>query len=350
MPNEGSINSVIAHIQGLDDSELASSLRIYLKEGVLADGLVFPSRDRHIFVRVLFDHCDTILQERLRRVFAHLLERFEGSNPKDDSAYLFDLVSLASAIRSSQSKERLRRWIRQGIFETWTHEIFNLNNELILASSSYDSDDEWVDFLLNILPKRTSFKDSALAVYRALWQSRGVECLSILPEVLLALDFQNGTHIKTLGSLLRLTVEKVQGNSFCSTLGAVLGRMQKPVEELWLIVLRIDEIVEHELAAYKVELGPLTAQLLKMWYGAISTWQNLPPADRYKAFDKLFEVPAKDRQNIRITSPRVRAAFMFRKKYVIEVASDDQYMFEQCDPFFDEIDNDEEPVYMVAQA
>jgi len=349
--NEGSsINNLIRHMQGLDDSQLAYSLRIYLKEGSFGDTPVYTILERNRFIAELFNRCDTTLQERIRRVFSDLLETFDGTNPKDDPEYLFYLASLASVIRCGQTKERLRRWIRQGTFDTWKYGIFNLNSELILATSSYDSDDEWVDFMLSVLPKRSSFKESALAAYRALWQSRGVECLSILPDVLLISDLEDVAFSQSLGYFLRLTIDKVNVETFCRTMIAVLDRTQRPVDEIWIIVLKIEEIVERELAIHKGDLSPLLEHLKVVWNRAVVTWQKLPPPYAYEAFDKLLEVPEKDWQNIRLTSPGIRGAFTFRKRHIIEVTEQDKDILERCEPFFEEISYEEEPLYLTAAA
>lgn len=350
MNDETLIDTLISQMQGFDHSQLARSLRVYLKDQIFGDIRVHTVLEPHRFIAEVFSRCDTALQEKIREAFSDVLEAFEGTNPQDDAETLFYLTSLASVIRTGRTRQRLRRWIRNGTFDTWKHAIFHLNSELILASASYDADEEWSDFMLKVLPSRSSFKDSALAVYRALWQARGQECLSILPDVILVLDLKTGTFAKSLGYLLRLTIDKIGVEQFSRSLIAVIDNMQRAVDDVWVIIVRIEEILEQELVMYRDELQPLVQHFASAWNRAAATWQNLPQPKKYEAFDRLLEEPQKDWENIRITSPRVVAAFMFRKKYILEITEEDHYIRERCEQFFEDIGFEKERGYMVATA
>jgi hypothetical protein len=170
------IKSLTRNIQDLTDADLTRGLRMYLKDGIFGETPVYTNLERHRFIAELFNQSDTKLQERIRVAFSNVLESFEPANQNADAEYLFYLVSLASMIRSRQTKQRLQRWVRQGTFDNWRHDIFNMTAEAILALASYDADDEWIEFLLTALPKRASFKEYATAAFRALWQTRGTTC------------------------------------------------------------------------------------------------------------------------------------------------------------------------------
>ncbi len=344
-----SIAGLIEHLRRLSDDELTHSLKSYLREGVFGDVQVYTSLERHRFVEELFNSCDSALQEKLRTTFAGLLETFEAKNPKDTREYLFYLIPLAAAIRSNQAKERLRRWLRNGTFDRWKYDTFDLTTELLVTTSAYDSDDEWVDFILRILPRKPIFRDCALAAYRALWQTRGLACLSLLPDVLVVADLEDEGFSKNLGYLLRLAITKAGAERVGRMEIEVLNEMKKPVHEVWTVVLRLDEVIGRELSKYRKDLTPLSDYLQEVWDKAVDRWNDeLDPEEAYEAFDKLLEVPEKDWDSINVASARVRAAFKFRGKFMLEISDEHTYILERCEEFFTELDYErvEEAAYV----
>jgi hypothetical protein len=331
------IKSLTRKIQDLDDAELTRCLRMYLKDGMFGETPVYTRLERHRFIAELFNQLEAKLQERVRVAFSNVFESFEPANQKADAEYLFYLVSLASMIRSSQTKERLRRWVRQGTFDNWRHDIFNLTAEAILALSSYDSDDEWVEFMLTVLPKRASFKEHATAAFRALWQTRGTTCLSLMPDVLLSSDVDDAAFVKSVGYLSRLVADTVGSDKYSRTVNTVLSDMQKPAYESWAVIVRYDYLVERELSTIYPRRDSLVDALREKWRITTSEWQGLEDKDRYDAFYKILGISQKLWEPT--TWPRV--AFVFRNKFVLDVADDDYYIRERAKAFF-------EPVYRTA--
>ena len=338
------IKALIARMQHLEDADLTRSLRMYLRDGIFGETPIYTKLERHRFVSELFSQSDTKLQERIRIAFSNVMESFEPANAKADAEYLFYLVSLASVIRTSQTKERLRRWVRQGTFDTWRHDIFDISAEAILALASYDADDEWVDFLLNVLPKRASFKENATAAFRALWQTRGTTCVSLLPDVLLTSDVDDEPFVKSVGYLSRLVVDKAGFDQFAKSADTAFKNMKKPAYESWAAIVRFDYLAEHELSIPANERESLTNTLRGHWSKAISEWRGLPDEPRYEAFEKILGVSPKLWQLI--TSPR--GAFLFQKKFILEIADDDYYIRSQSEPFFQAVTFEEEVFYRTA--
>jgi hypothetical protein len=340
------IKALIAKMPHLEDADLTRSLRMYLRDGIFGETPIYTRLERHRFVSELFSQSDTKLQERIRIAFSNVLESFEPTNPKIDAEYLFYLVSLASVIRTSQTKERLRRWVRQGTFDTWRHDIFDITAEVILALASYDADDEWVDFLLNVLPKRANFKANATAAFRALWQTRGITCVSLLPDVLLTSEINDEPFVKSVGYLSRLVVDKAGYDQFAKSVNAVFSNIRKPVYETWAAIVRLDYLAEHELSILASERESLTNTLREHWSKTISEWRDLPDEPRYKAFERILDISPKLWQVI--TSPR--GAFLFQKKFILEVADDDYYIRSHSAPFFQAVTLEEEIFYRTARA
>jgi hypothetical protein len=333
-------------MQDLEDVDLTRSLRVYLKDGIFGETPVYTNLERHRFISEVFTQSDTRLQERIRVAFANVMESFEPASPKADAKYLFYLVSLASVIRNSQTKERLRRWVRLGTFDTWRHDIFNITAEAILALSSYDSDDGWVDFILNVLPKRASFKEYATAAFRALWQTRGTTCVSLLPDVLLTSDVDDEAFVKSVGYLSRLVVDKAGFDQFSKSVNASLMNMNKPVYESWAIIARLDYLAEQELSIIDNEREILIHTLRQHWNETSREWQGLDNEPRYDAFYNILGVSRKLWEPI----PQVRGAFIFQKKFILEIAGNDDYIREQCKSFFEVLGLEEEPVYSIGAA
>jgi hypothetical protein len=338
------IKSLTRKIHDLDDAELTRCLRLYLKDGTFGETPVYTKLERHRFIAELFNQLDTKLQERVRVAFSNVLESFEPANQKTDAEYLFYLVSLASLIRSSQTKERLRRWVRQGTFDNWQYDIFNMTAEAILALSAYDADDEWVEFLLTALPKRASFKEYATAAFRALWQTRGTTCLSLMPDVLLTSDVDNNAFVKSVGYLSRLVADTVGSDKYSSTLNTVFSKMQKPAYESWAIIVRYDYLAEKELSKIHNQQESLVGALREKWRSTISEWKSLPDEHRYEAFAKITGINSKLWQLT--TSPR--AAFVFRNKFILDIADDDYYIRNRAAAFFNNVALEEEVFYRTA--
>lgn len=334
-----SVESLLVYLRALTDVQMEESLRLYLKEGLLGERPVYTVLERHRFVAEIFNRCETVLQEKIRRVFASLLQNFEGTNPGDDPAYLFSLVSLASVIRSASAKERLRRWIRLGTFKGWKHGIFDLNSELIVATSAYDADDAWIDYMLKVYPKQPTFAESALATYAALWQTRGEQCLDLLPEIMATGNPADRGFSKSLGYHLRLTIRKLGYERFNKLTAKAFQDARNNVPTAWLAILTFDELLDSELAKHNTRLTELTDQFEGLWAEAVKAWRALPDLPAHAAFARMMDVPSKE--SITIKPGEVRAAFRFRKqKYGLEIYESDTYIIEHSGNFFEDIEQE----------
>jgi hypothetical protein len=338
-----SIDDVAGYFQSLNDLQLIDALKAYLSSGIIG-GRPLPARsERHVFLANLFNGCDQTLQDRLRNAFACLLEFFEPSEPPktSDVEYLFYLLSLAPVIRNKQAKERLRRWLFANAFDGWKYDIFDLQNELILATSAYDSDEVWTNFILHILPKRANFKNVSLAAYRALWQTIQLNSLSLLPSILLFSNPEDSKFLKSFGYLIRLTIDKAGTQQFCNKTISVLDNFESPPLEIWTVVLRLEELIDQELAKYREELKPLRQHLRIVWANAETKWRSLPPPDSYEMFDKLLEVfnGQWELMHFFYRPSGMKGAFMFRKRHALVITESDAYILERSEGFFDLIED-----------
>jgi len=327
-------DDLIDDMRAHNNSELASSLRVFLDEGTFGNRQIYTRLERHVYLISLFKACDPSLQDKIRNALASLLEAFEPMEPPTnrDLRYLFQLLSLSQAIRSQQAKERLRRWLYAHAFEGWRYDIYDLYSELILATSTYDSDDEWTYFLLNDLPKRPSFKESALAAYRAVLQTRRLESLSLLPDILAVEGFEDPAFFQTFGLLMRQTIRKVGTQQFCKVFAAVLKGVEgKSVIDLWTVVLRFDQTFDRGLAIYKAHLSALSEPLIELWQTAVSNWESMKESDSDKMLDMLFDrfKGQWDLMPIFHKLPGSLGAVIFCKKYPIVITKHHSHIYDR---------------------
>jgi hypothetical protein len=341
-----SLEELTKYFANIDEDKLKSLVEEYLFRGTVDGKLVLASPERHTFIAEVFGASDLKSQERLRKIFARLLEQFEPTNPpkKSDLLYLFYLLSLAPVIRSDEAKERLRRWLYINAFEEWKYGPFYLHSELVLATGAYNSDEDWIHYIKKVLPTRKSFSYSALAAYRVIHQTRGPESLSLVPDILFTSNPAHFSVIESMGYFLRMTISKFSAKRFSTILIDVLNQMDRPLDETLIIVVKLRVIIAQELAKFEKGLSELINKLDVMWNNAISVWKNMPPEDSYKVFDRTLEGSLGLWRKIPdfYNGQNVVGVFLFVGRYEMVITIADTYIIEHCKDFFENLQEHEQ--------
>lgn len=241
-----SLDSIIQELQPLTDVELAQWLIKALNKQS-PEIIHLPTRgSKHSFIENLYKKCDPLLQEKLGRGLALVLERFEPNlTPvQGQPEYLFSLLSLASVIRNEQIKERLRRWLYLGAFRDWRYDASNLYGQLILSTSRYDSDRTWLEFLLRSLPAKSYFRDVAVETYRAVLDTRELESLELLYDVVTSIDPDDEDTFKRFLLFLTITKKKFGFNPLLAHAVRVLDNRERDVAKVCFSVLRFEDFLE----------------------------------------------------------------------------------------------------------
>lgn len=331
---------LVQHAANLNVSDLQASIRRYLYEGRFGDNLVLSRSSRHIVVSELYAASNYDTKETLERAFSIVLESLEPSEPprKEEIRYVFHLLSLAASIKPPQAKERLRRWLYINAFEGWQYGPFNLHAQLVLATAAYDSDEQWVYWLKNVLPTRPSFADCARATYRALWQTRN-ECLSLLPEILIVADLSNPRFAGPFRYLLGLTVDGVGARAFCSEVIAVLNKMSRPVAEVFTIILQFRDIIADGVPITDRQMDRVTKFLRGLWDSNAERWLAMNSQEAYDAFAQTVEAAGPERCDVlpsHFKGQGVLQVVIFSGEYSLQIEERNAELIERCEPFFEE--------------
>lgn len=332
---------LIQQAANLNASDLRASIHRYLYEGRFGDSLVLSRSSRHIVVSELYAASNYDTKENLERAFSTILESLEPSEPprKEETKYIFHLLSLAASIKPPQAKERLRRWLYINAFEGWHYGPFNLHAQLVLATAAYDSDEQWIYWLKNVLPTRPSFPGSALAAYRALWQTRKIECLSLLPEILLVADLSNPRFVGPFRYLLGLTAEGVGAGAFVSEVIAVLNKMSRPVAEVFRIILQFRDIIADGVPLTAQQMKRVTKYLRASWDSNAERWLAMESQEAYEVFDETIEAAGPERCDVlpsHFKGQGVLQVVVFSGEYSLQIKRRNAELIDRCAPFFEE--------------
>lgn len=236
-----------------------------------------PARgERHILIEKLYKKCDPLFQIKFGNALALSLERFEPSATPDanELEYLYSLLSLAALIRNDQIKERLHRWIQMDAFHEWEHKTFNLYGVLILTTSEYDSNEEWLHHILKVLPTKAYFGEVAAAAYRAILETKGLDCIELLPDSLKTVELNDKRARSRFRILLSETMERCVPDFFFTTVARLLNSKERDVADVCLNVLKLENLIEEEFQNQK-EFDKWTQYLgEKVWQPAIQRWRK----------------------------------------------------------------------------
>jgi hypothetical protein len=244
------------------------------------------------FIVDIYRECDPSLKQRLASAFANLLEAFVPNLTPNEAAaeYLSGLLTLASNFRSKRVRERLRRWLYTDMFKDWEQSGANLHGELILATSVYDSDDEWLYHIKHILPSKPFFPRVARHVYRALLDTVGLECIDVLPNVLRALNHNDRDEQFGFGYLLRLTLTKFEQENVLAKVKSVLGAEWR-VEMILEDILNFEEFLEPAFSGQRERFEALVADVdERIWKPVTEKWRDLGPEKSNQTFMAIQRV------------------------------------------------------------
>lgn len=334
------LQDLINDTPNLSVSELNECLRRYLYEGRFGTKAVLSRSARHIVVAELYAASTSRTKEKLETAFAAILEGFEPSEPprENEVEYVFHLLSLAATIRNAQAKERLRRWLYINAFEGWQHGPFSLHGQLVLASGAYDSDEQWLHWIKTVLPRRDGFVTSALPAYRVILQTRGLECVSLVPDIVLVTELSDIGFVRSFNYLLGLTIERAGANAFCNEVIAVLNRMNRPVREVFTIILRFRSIIEKELETAPAELERMKGNLRDLWDGSLKAWSKMDVQDAYETLDRTIDAAGPERYQVLPSHFRavgVIEVVVFNSEYYLPITKQHAALIDMCGPFFE---------------
>jgi hypothetical protein len=287
-----SLKDVIEKLRAFSRDELFHWLARALDESS-PEAIPLPMTwERHAFLANLYRSCDHPLQLRFSDAFAGLLEQFEqrpGPAP-EDRQYLFSLLSLASTVRSDRAKVRLRRWLYLELFHDWKQEFFNLHGELILATTAYDPDEAWVEYISKVLPTRPFFREVARQAYRALLQTRGLDCLTLLPDVLKVLDPLAEEDKEQFGYLLSITLNRHGREIFLRQAKAALSGSHLGVSDVLASVLAFEDFLAEPLRETGDHFEEFIQRLnSEVWSPATRRWQEMEAQENLQAFEEILE-------------------------------------------------------------
>jgi hypothetical protein len=289
-----SFDSIVGQIQRFTDHELSQWLiRALDKRSPEMKNL--PTRwERHTFIEKLYKKLDSTVQIKFSNALSHALEHFEPElKPREgDPRYLYSLLSLAAVIRNEQIKERLRRWLYLGLFHNWEYKIFNLHGVLILTTCAYDSDETWRNHLMNVLPTKAYFRKVALETYRAILQTRKLDCVELLPDILSTAEPENEDLKERFGYLLSETIGRFGQEFFFARATAALNSGAKDVAQVCSNVLKFEDFLEEafrdgrQLKYFKEWIKHLDEVV---WKPAQENWREMEDEESKKVFDRILD-------------------------------------------------------------
>lgn len=292
-----SFDSALDEIRDLNADEQLSEWLIQVLDRRVPGVRRLPGRwTSHAFVSRLYRKSDLLLKERLGRAYSRLLVSFEPEmHPnreatEGDREYLFNLISLASTIRAEQAKARLRRWLYLEVYRDWEYDNFNLHKQILLATAAYDPDDAWVSYVHDTLPTKSYYERVALASYRALLQTKGIDCLSLLPRVLGAVPPSHEKRRKSFGYLLGLTMSRFGREVFLSKAAETLNSGERDVAALCSNALRLEDFLEDAFPqSQKWQMSSCVDHLrLKVLQPAVRRLHGLKPEEKASAVVDLI--------------------------------------------------------------
>ena len=289
-----SLSQIVERIQRLSDDELFNWLAESLEEKYHPVAPINTRWEVHTYIADIYRKCTPSFRARLSQAFAGLLESFVPNvSQKKDSKYVFQLISLASNIRNKQTKERLRRWLHSEIFKDWEFQNFNLHGELILATSTYDSDQQWLNYIEKVLPTRSFFSKVARHAYRALLQTRGIDCLGLLPDMLRVLNPENENEKEAFGYLLGVTLNRFGQELFLEKANEILSADWR-VEIVFKNILNLEEFLRSALSRQSGPFGNRFEEFrryfdLEIWKPCAERWQSLDEEKNSLAFEAILE-------------------------------------------------------------
>jgi hypothetical protein len=266
-----SLQSLISEVQALKEDE---SLSQWLLEALTTRITARIDLPAHLPITSLYLQCDPLLQKRFGKALAGILESFEPRLGADEQEreFLYSLLSLAATIRNDQIKERLRRWLYQDAFQDWYYDIFNLYGVLLLTTSAYDSDEDWLDFVMKILPTRSRFRAFAVETHRAILDTKGIDCLELLPNILDVVDSDDEVTSSRLSLLLGETIETFGADRFFSYAVKSINKETRDVADVCSNTLKLEHLVADEVSE---EMDRWTLFLKeRSWAPAIKRWQK----------------------------------------------------------------------------
>lgn len=286
-----SMSQVVERIQRLSDEGLRQWLAESL-EGKPSRVAPLPTRwEAHTFIADIYRKCSPSLQVRLGYALAGLLESFVPNVSRSkNSKMAFQLLSLASTIRNERTKERLRRWLYSEIFKDWEYAIFNIHGELILATSTYDSDEVWMNYIRRILPTKEFFPQVARHAYRAVLQTRGISCLDMLPDILPVLDPETGNNKEAFGYLLGVTLDRFGKELFLKKATETL-KTEWRVERIFINVSRLGQFLQSVLSGKQELFEEFHGHFdREIWRPCADKWRSLEREDNHLAFEAILDV------------------------------------------------------------
>jgi len=286
-----SLGEVTEDMRNLTSEELFRWLATVIDESS-PETTPFPSTwTRHTALAMVYRSCDLPLQLRFSDAFGRLLESFEPQPQaaSSDRHYLFSLLSLAGTVRSDRAKKRLCRWLYLELFRDWEEKPFNLHGELILATAAYDPDDQWVEYVSTLLPTRPFFDKVARQAFRALLQTRAVDCLKLLPAMLKVLPPEDEDERVQFGYLLGLTVDRCGFDVFLKKAVKALGSARLTVAQAIAAVSFLDRFLSETLENSDEQIDTSVRYLTsKLWQPAIEKWRGMNDEDNYRTFVEIL--------------------------------------------------------------
>ena len=94
------------------------------------------------------------------------------------------------------------------------------------------------------LPTKPYFSRFALAAYRALLQTQGIDCVKLLPQILRAVDPVHEKERVSFGYLLSITIQRFDQEVFLNKATEALDSAGHDVAEVCSNVLRLEDFLE----------------------------------------------------------------------------------------------------------
>ena len=285
-----SLTQAVEWLRPLSEEKLYDWLAEALEKGRANATPPHTQWDIDTFLVDVYRECDPGLQLRLRSAFASLLESFVPSlTPNKNAAYLSALLTLGSNLRSKRVKERLRRWLYADMFKDSYYLGANLHGDLILATSVYDVDDEWLHHIKTVLPTKSFFPKVARHTYRALLDTVGIGCMEALPDVLRSINREDNDERVAMGYLLRLSMKKFGREMFLNKTAEVFSTDWR-VENVFENTLNLEEFLK---AAFPNETDQeeLIEDLdVKIWTPWADKWRDLDVKRSTETFTAIMLV------------------------------------------------------------
>jgi hypothetical protein len=175
------------------------------------------------------------------------------------------------------------------MFKDWDYLGANLHGDLILATSVYDVDDEWLHHIKTVLPSKSFFPKVARHTYRALLDTVGIECAEALPYVLRSINREDTNERMALGYLLRLSIKKFGRKIFLDKTAEVLNSDWR-VEKVFENTLNLEEFLKAAFPNPEDQYDLINDLDVKIWQPRVDKWRELDVKRSTETFKAILVV------------------------------------------------------------